>query len=151
MQLEKRVLTRTTPEYKNWCGMRARCLCPTNADYANYGGRGITICPTWEDFQTFLRDMGPRPSPKHSLDRRDNAGNYEPANCRWAVPVEQSNNRRSNRIVVWNGIPQTLAELVRAQGASYTRTMNRLRRGWTLEAAVKTPPDVNKINIGLRS
>lgn len=136
-----------TPEYKNWCGMRARCLNPNNEDYANYGGRGVTIWPAWQNFEVFLADMGPRPSPSHSIDRRDNDGHYEPTNCRWAAPVEQSNNRRSNHIVIWDGVTQTLAELVRAKGASYTRTMNRIRRGWSLEAAINTPPNLNKVRI----
>jgi hypothetical protein len=77
--------------------MRARCHCSTKQDYAEYGGRGITVCERWQSFENFLADMGPRPSPKHSIDRINNNGNYEPSNCRWATAKEQVANRRPNR------------------------------------------------------
>jgi hypothetical protein len=87
-------LSRIIPEYSVWSDMRRRCFTPTHKNYAGYGGRGITVCPRWNSFTTFLADMGPRPSPKHSIDRKDNDGNYEPANCRWATQPEQIRNRR---------------------------------------------------------
>jgi hypothetical protein len=74
--------------------MLTRCRNPRNARYKDYGGRGITVCEAWRSFEAFLADMGRRPSPAHSLDRRENDGNYEPGNCRWATPEEQANNRR---------------------------------------------------------
>lgn len=91
-----------SPEYTSWVGMKGRCLNPANPKYERYGGRGISVCDRWRDsFEAFLEDMGHRPSPAHSIDRRDNDGNYEPGNCRWATPVEQQRNRGGQR--VWRG------------------------------------------------
>lgn len=84
---------RKTREYKSWSAMRDRCLCPTNRQYAAYGGRGITVDPSWDSFEVFLADMGPRPV-GFSLDRINNAEGYSKQNCRWASPKTQANNRR---------------------------------------------------------
>lgn len=81
------------PLYDTWSHMRRRCRDATHPDYPNYGGRGITIDPCWDDFARFAADMGERPEGK-TLDRIDNAGNYELGNCRWATMAEQSRNRR---------------------------------------------------------
>lgn len=79
--------------YDTWSGIRKRCLTTTSQAYPRYGGRGITVCPEWDDFLTFVADVGPRPSALHSLDRIDNDGNYEPGNVRWATAKEQADNR----------------------------------------------------------
>jgi hypothetical protein len=74
--------------------MRQRCFDWDNQAYKNYGGRGITICERWDDFAKFLEDMGRRPTPKHTIERINNDGNYEPSNCKWIPSSEQSKNRR---------------------------------------------------------
>lgn len=85
-------------EYKCWNNMIARCIDRDHDHFRHYGGRGITVCARWlHSFPAFLLDMGARPSPKHSIDRINNYGNYEPGNCRWATWTEQANNKRNNR------------------------------------------------------
>lgn len=87
-----------TSEYRAWCGIRQRCFNPANCRYEGYGGRGITVCDRWnQSFLAFFEDMGPRPSPNHSIDRIDNDGNYEPSNCRWATRSQQQRNKRPFR------------------------------------------------------
>jgi hypothetical protein len=89
---------RWTPEYKSWYGMKDRCNNPKSNPYKDYGGRGIEVCNKWlNSFEKFYEDMGQKPSPRHSIDRIDNEGNYTKGNCKWSTPKEQANNRRSNR------------------------------------------------------
>lgn len=89
---------RPTPERQAYSNMVQRCENPRHPHYRNYGGRGIAICARWrESFAAFLADVGPRPSPAHSLDRIDNERGYEPANCRWATRAQQQQNRRHTR------------------------------------------------------
>jgi hypothetical protein len=86
-----------TPEYRAWSNMIDRCERPGNKQYEDWGGRGITVCARWRaSFADFLVDMGPKPTPQHSLDRMKVDGNYTPLNCRWATRIEQSRNKRTN-------------------------------------------------------
>ena len=84
--------------YHIWSGIKSRCFNKENPAYDSYGGRGITMCDEWkESFEVFLKDMGPKPTPRHSIDRIDNNGNYEPNNCRWANDFEQVRKQGPNK------------------------------------------------------
>lgn len=83
-----------SPEYSSWRAMHKRCHQPRNISFPNYGGRGIGICKRWYKFENFLADMGRRPSLRHSIERKDNEGNYTPGNCIWGTPSQQAKNRR---------------------------------------------------------
>lgn len=123
-----------TAEYFSWCGAKARCNSKTNKDYKNYGGRGIKFCKEWEnDFPQFLKDMGLKPSSKHSLDRIDVNGNYESKNCRWATAKEQCRNLRRNHVLEYNGRSKTIAEWAEETGINYTTIKERLKMGWPIE------------------
>jgi hypothetical protein len=83
-------------EYILWSTMKARCANPNREEYSRYGGRGIRVCDRWRGpngFENFMADMGPRPSPQHTVERNDNDGNYEPSNCTWSTRKEQHKNR----------------------------------------------------------
>jgi hypothetical protein len=86
-----------TPEYQAWERMKYRCSSEHDPDWADYGGRGITVCDRWLKFENFYADMGPRPGLGYSIDRLDNDGNYEKDNCEWHTAKEQADNRRARR------------------------------------------------------
>jgi hypothetical protein len=89
-----------SPEYLSWCAMRSRCRNNAVPAYYLYGGRGITICREWDDFSVFLRDMGRRPTPRHSIERVDTNGNYEASNCVWATKTRQGRNTRAVKLTL---------------------------------------------------
>jgi len=109
--------TREIREYAIWTGMLNRCRNPNVECYEMYGGRGIKVCDAWKSFDSFFRDMGPRPSSKHPLERIDTNGHYEPGNVRWATNLEQINNRRVTRFVTYKGNRMALTDAVRAAGS----------------------------------
>lgn len=130
----------TTPEHRAWRGMKDRCLNPNGAFWSRYGGRGITVCDRWRtSFEAFLVDMGPRPSPKHSLDRINNDGNYEPGNCRWATRVEQMRNTCRALRIEHGGRVLNTAEWAEVTGIPAEAIQRRLAQGWTVERALTQP------------
>jgi len=125
-------------EYKIWRGIKKRCRQVRN--FPRYAGRGITVCDRWRDsFLAFYADMGPRPSPKHSVDRRDNDGHYEPNNCRWATETEQKRNFSLNRILTFDGKSMPLIAWCEVVGISEKALRNRIARGWPVELALTKP------------
>jgi hypothetical protein len=121
-------------EYIAWSHILQRCENKKNKAYKNYGARGISVCERWHKFENFLADMGLKPSSKHSLDRINNDGNYEPWNCRWATRVEQ--NRNTRRTIKINGI--SLAELAGNNGLKYNLVKLRYYRGDRGERLVRS-------------
>lgn len=125
--------------FTTWIGMIQRTTNPNNPRFADYGGRGIIVDPTWLKFEAFLADMGESPSKLHSLDRIDNDGNYEPGNCRWATITEQNRNARSNRILEYKGERLCMAEWSEKLGFKESVIRYRLNAGWTVDRALTTP------------
>lgn len=121
-----------------WNGIKKRCLDPTSRDYPQYGGRGIKICDRWLVLKNFAADMGPRPSARHSVDRINVNGDYEPSNCRWATCWEQSNNTRRNPRYCINGEMLTGSEAYKkySPSVSLSTFKARLRYGWSIDRAV---------------
>lgn len=126
-----------TPEYTAWVHMVRRCTYKDDQRWQDYGARGISVCQRWLDsFLDFFADMGPRPSPQHSLDRIDNSGNYKPGNCRWATPEQQNRNTRRNRMYSINGETKCLTDWAKQFGVSRDGVDYRLRKGWSFERAL---------------
>lgn len=129
-----------TPEYNSWTAIKSRCYNPKNPKYKNYGARGITMSDEWKnDFMAFYNDMGPRPSPEHSIDRKDNDKGYYKDNCRWATGREQNNNRRNNLLYEFDGAWKSLAEWCRVLEMNYHTVYQRIYRyGMSFEEAIVT-------------
>lgn len=127
------------PEYNVWYLMKARCYKPVNTSYKNYGAKGIKVCERWlASFWNFYEDMGPRPTPGHSIDRIDGTGNYEPSNCRWATIQEQPWNKERTAKILYDGKLRTVTELVLLTGLSRNTILYRYRRGITLDKPART-------------
>jgi hypothetical protein len=113
-------------EYQAWSNMKNRCLDENNKQYKDYGGRGITLCKEWLDFENFINDMGFCNG--LTLDRIDVNGNYEPNNCKWSSQIEQQRNKRNNHIVFLNNVPMTLVEASEKIGVKYDCLRQRVKR-----------------------
>lgn len=117
-----------SPEYRVWYKMKRRCLNPDDPSYVWYGGRGISVCEKWLDFMEFYRDMGPRPSPRHTIERHDVTGNYEPDNCSWIMDYKmqafnqnlKSNNTSGKSGVYWREEQQRWVAMIFAGGKHKT-------------------------------
>ena len=113
------------------------CIRDRSNSWHRYGARGITVCERWRNsFDAFVEDIGPRPSPKHSVDRIGGTKNYEPDNCKWSNPTEQARNMASNHHVTINGVNMTIAEAAEDAGLKYLTVFMRLKRGATPEEAI---------------
>lgn len=128
--------TKKSPEYRAWVHMHQRCKNPKNASYQYYGGSGIKVCERWNDFASFLADVGNRPTSAHSLDRLDSSGDYTPENCKWSTPAEQSRNRRGVIKLTINGVSLCMQEWSVASGTGVKAIRYRLGKGWSHEEAV---------------
>lgn len=119
-------------EYVSWTAMKSRCLNEDSEAYPKYGGRGITICDQWiTSFDCFLADMGPRPD-GYTLERKDNNGNYEPANCIWATRATQNRNKGNTRHIEFRGETKLLADWCREFGLNPQTASRRLECGWSV-------------------
>lgn len=131
--------------YNVWLGMRKRCYYPKHNCYADYGGRGISVCAEWKDdfaeFQAWALANGYKEAPKGecTLDRIDNSKGYSPENCRWTSMVIQDNNKRNNKMLVIDGRTQTVAQWAHEYGLNPHTVYSRLRKGRSAEDAIKTP------------
>ena len=130
------------PEYRAWGNIVQRCTKPSNPQWKNYGGRGITICDRWrESFAAFMEDMGPKPSPDHTIDRIDNERGYEPGNCQWATKKQQCRNRRDNHLLTYQGKTMSVAAWAEETGIRDQTLRGRLRLGWSTKRTLATPVD----------
>lgn len=115
-----------SPEYRAWQNMKDRCNGSSGSGWKYYRERGITVVERWLKFENFYEDMGDRPSPSHSIERKDNNGNYSPENCIWADKKRQGRNRRNNHLETYDGITLSLAEWSERYSVPYTTLRARL-------------------------
>ena len=132
---------RVSEEYKIWANMLYRCRTESAPNFENYGGRGIKVCIRWETFESFFQDLGPRPSPEHSIDRRDNDLHYSCGKCRecvkrgwtrnvfWATRAEQAANRRTTILIEYKGKVQSISDWHKETGLSRRTIAGRYKKG----------------------
>ena len=131
------------PLYSVWQGMRRRCRNPNFKQWADYGGRGISICPEWDDYSVFERDMSPRPVGA-SIKRIDPDGDYGPGNCRWASQKEQMRNQRRTIYVEVDGVRHKAIDLAERSGLKVDTIVQRASIGMTFDALMKKTRYANK-------
>lgn len=131
----------STKIHRVWWGMIERCYKVHHKSYQDYGGRGISVCNEWlHDFQAF-HDWSMANGYKEGLmiDRINNNGNYEPSNCRWVTPSQNSRNRRTSRIIECNGVSHSLVEWSEITGLHPDTITERIKRGWSISDALFMP------------
>lgn len=128
-----------TAEYRCWLHIKDRCGNPKNRSYKYYGQRGIRICERWLKIENFLKDMGRRPEGAYSIDRIRNQDGYDPGNCKWATPKEQSINRRSTLLIEVDGVSKRVFEWAEQFHLTSGAIRQRLKNGWAPKEAVTTP------------
>ena len=137
-----------SPEHRAWAAMRNRCSNSKPA-YKHWNGRGIRVCKRWGSFENFLEDVGPRPSAKHSIDRINVDGDYNPQNVRWATRKQQARNTTKTVYVSVGGRTESLVDAAEAAGIKPDTVRRRLSvSGFTAEEAVLTPILKNQYSVG---
>lgn len=127
-------------EWQAWINIWRRCHDPRCKCYKNYGGRGITLCERWHSFASFLEDMGPKPSgQRFTIERKNNDGNYEPENCKWATYKDNLSNRRVTVLFPYNGQMMTIARIAEFAGMKENTLYGRIFRGKSLQEALAIP------------
>jgi len=130
--------------YQMWAGMIQRCNNPNHVGYANYGGRGISVCERWMgSFEAFLEDMGERPVGS-TIDRKQNDGNYEPGNCEWKTRFDQSRNTSRNVLVTIDGVTKTVRDWEIEMKVKRGTFQRRIDLGWDHDLAVTLPVEPGK-------
>ena len=128
---------RNEPEYYIWRSMIQRCHNSKRKDFHRYGGRGIEVCPEWQQsFEKFISYVGDRPSNKHQIDRIDNTKGYEPGNVRWVTATTQMRNKTNNKIIEYQGQRKSVAQWAEDLNISRHMIYNRLRAGKSPEEAL---------------
>lgn len=122
-----------------WRNIISRCLISTSKNYHNYGGRGITICERWMQFENFIIDVTERPSLEYTLDRMNNSGNYEPGNVKWSTSSEQKCNTRRTHYITFDGKTQALSLWAKEKNLCWETLSCRIKANWPLDKALNTP------------
>lgn len=128
--------------FGSWKAMQSRCYCKSDDSYEKYGARGITVCDRWrgpKGLAQFLRDMGPKPSPDHSVGRKNWKLGYSPGNCRWETALEQGERKQNSNMLTHGGKTQHMTAWTRELGLKPGSLRLRLNRGWSVHKALSTP------------
>ena len=162
LRSRKDVRHQDNPAYGSWKSMKTRCY-GNHKHRKNYRDRGITVCGRWiRSFDAFFEDVGARPTPKHSIDRINNEGNYDcgkcpdclsrgvtKCNCQWSLPKQQGRNRRNNRLLTFQGKSLTVTEWSEITGFGITTIRQRLVREWDIESTLTVEPSYANKTRGL--